>query len=192
MTKLLPIILCLHILSCSNGPNSSTIKSEKVESIFSERFFNNYQDRACGKNILGFAEALQAEGVNTEDYRIVKITNQGSGSLGMVNAQSARTILFNRPAAGELNWYHHVVLMHEPTGTIYDFDYQASPTPVAVKSYIQSMFLDEPECARPIRDLSTFCVGVNQKLDSYLWELSPVSPSAKPTSKMMREIFQSY
>ena len=75
-----------------------------------------------------------AEGVNTEDYRIVKITNQGSGSgsgsLGMVNAQLARTILFNRPAAAE------------PTGTIYDFDYQASPTPVSVKSYIQSMFLD--------------------------------------------------
>ncbi|MBM4254062.1 MAG: hypothetical protein FJ146_19015 [Deltaproteobacteria bacterium] len=191
MFRILLILFVLLSVGCTGRSHVAAVKSEVssvVDRIFQSRYYDSYQERACGQNILGFVDALRAAGVDLSDYRMVKITNQGPGSLGMVNAQSARSIRFNRPAAVELNWYHHVILLDQANGLIYDFDYLTGPTTVRVSEYIDTMFSREPECSKPIRDLSTFCVGAQQKLATYLWEISPVTETDRPTELRMGEV----
>jgi hypothetical protein len=194
-SKLTTILCYLLLAACGGNVQGSKLKEDEITTIgtiFTDRYYNNYKDRYCGENILGFTTALTEVGVDLSQHKIVKITNEGVGSFGMVNAQSARSIRFNRPAAVELNWHHHVILLDELKGIVFDFDYMTSPTPVPIAQYIEAMYLDEPECAKPIQGLTAFCVGAKQKLDGYLWELSPVTSTSAPIRKTMREIMQSY
>lgn len=142
--------------------------AKELEKLFAQHFHNHYVDGRCGDNILKFARAIP----DPEGLHIVVIENKGFSVFGMVNAETTRGERFKKPAVVESNWYHHVVLL-DGDGRVYDFDYHITPTVMPIEEYIETMFLEEPECQTPRS--GEFCGGRDNKLKEYQLESTPVT-----------------
>ena len=132
--------------------------------IFEDYFHRHYQARQCGSNTLGLARAIRERTGSASCFQIVTLENRGLTVFGMVNAEHARGERFRRPAAVEANWYHHVFLV-DARGFVYDSDFGTEPTVVPLAEYVERMFLDEAECAKP--QYGEFCAGRDKKLADY-------------------------
>ena len=132
--------------------------------IFSDRYFNHYEAGKCGLHLLVFIKKLNQEDLSLEGVSLVEISNKGFSVFGMVNVEKARVKRFDKPAVDERNWYHHVIAV-DTDGTVYDFDFSIEPSPLAFAEYVETMFLDEPECETPA--YGKFCAGREEKLKNY-------------------------
>jgi hypothetical protein len=143
---------------------SSLAKSNTIDQIFADHFYNEYVSGECGNNILNFLRDLRASGVDVGEFSVLSIKNSGYSVFGMVNAEQARRENANGYAVTELNWYYHVVAV-DPSGYVYDFDYLTTPTVRHISDYVEHMFLNEPECRQST--YGEFCAGRQTKLSEY-------------------------
>jgi hypothetical protein len=168
----------------------SASASAVVKEIFERHYVEEYRPRFCGINVQEFIRDLDNNGVDLSSFQVVYIENKGGSEFGMVKAESARTVRWNKPAAWVTNWEHHVIAIDSKTKIVYDFDYMVSPTLVKLDRYIESMFLDESACDKgPNADSYHACVGRDTKLDDYQWELIPAEDSLSKVEKNKKTVF---
>ncbi len=132
----------------------------EMAKVFKRHHKERYVPRQCHDNILDFATSLR----DREGLYMVTIENKGFSTFGMVNAEVARDQHMGQPETREKNWFHHVILM-DRRGLVYDFDYTEKPSIVKMADYLETMYLDEPECKSP--QPGEFCGGRDAKLDGY-------------------------
>jgi hypothetical protein len=137
---------------------------DRLDILFETHFHEHYEPRHCGRNITRFLKAALKQDRHVDDLNVVTIENKGFSMFGLVNAEKARGWRFSVSSSVEKNWYHHVIALDD-SGYVYDFDYTTSPTPIHIEEYLESMFLDEPECQRPYS--GHFCIGRDTKLSDY-------------------------
>lgn len=137
-----------------------------VKSLFEHHYYKKYEARYCGKNTMGFLQSLyRVWGNKIGGFSVVSVTNKGGSVFGMVNVEKARETRNDRPVEVEMNWHYHAFVM-DTTGLVYDFDFASRPRIVSLKTYLEEMFLNEPECDQPRRS-GRFCVGRTTKLSDY-------------------------
>lgn len=129
-----------------------------------KHFFETKYVPICGKNVFDFVKLLDAQ---SKGFRVLSIENRGNTVAGQVNVERARGERFRKPAVVEMNYGHHVFLL-DPNGKVYDFDYTVTPTILPFPEYAEKMFLEEPECTKPV--YGEFCVGRAHKLKDYIIE----------------------
>ncbi len=121
----------------------------RVKTLFQRHFHENYRRDECFENSVAFLEKVQS--LSSRSFYLVSIENRGASTLGMVSAKKARGIEFEKengeweevPASVETKWGHHVFVMDDAF-MIYDFDYTHQPKVVSLKTYLKTMYLDEP------------------------------------------------
>jgi hypothetical protein len=138
-----------------------------LEKNFKSTFETHYEARQCGKNIQEFLKRAKMIGFDMQHISVVTIKNKGYSVFGMVNAEWARISAFDRPVAGEANWYHHVVAVDDRS-FVYDFDFDIKPTILPLRQYVEKMFLIEEECETPRS--GEFCAGAETKNKDYKLE----------------------
>ncbi len=151
------------------------------DNIFEEHYFNHYEPRQCGKNVLNFVKAVKQSQGDVGLLHVVTIANKGLSVFGMVNAEKARGERFRRPADVEANWYHHVIVLDD-SGFVYDFDFGTIPRVIPMEDYLEDMFLNEPECEKLTS--GEFCAGRARKLKDY--EFSSISAIEAITAQANR------
>jgi len=140
--------------------------ADEARELFQKHYYEHYEERRCGQNVLSLAKALPA----ASGFYVVTIENKGFSVFGMVNAEAARGQSFRKPANVEANWYHHVILVDD-RGFVYDMDYTIEPSVVSMEEYLEKMFLDEPECEKS--GTGEFCGGRENKMKEYQLESTP-------------------
>lgn len=161
------ITLCTLLISLNMS--AQTLATFPHKDTFEHSFFNEYVPRQCGSNIKSFTEKLHSLSYDLSNTYILIITNEGSSVFGMVNALQARhggsldreTGLY---AAGEQNWYHHVVLDYN--GFIFDFDFTNEPVAISKIDYFYQMFFKNHQ-------LSYLKTSPKKKMTDYQIELIP-------------------
>ena len=139
-----------------------------VQNVFEKNYFEHYREGYCKANSVEFLNRLKTDGYDLRDFFLVLIENKGISSFGLVNAEQARSGVRGRRLSEEKNWHEHYIILGKD-GTVYDFDYTASPTTARFASYVENMFLNETECG----DSATLeiCAGRDDKLNDYRLKL---------------------
>lgn len=158
--KKLALVLALLALS------TLVLANPGLKQEFTRTFESHYESNRCGDNILGLVGRAYDNHLAINNANILEIVNSGFSMFGMVHAEYAREN-GRHGAAGEANWYHHVIL--EKDGLIYDFAFGNTPQVLPVKQYFEKMFLNE----LPAEQGGDFYVGRDEKLTKYKITVKP-------------------
>lgn len=173
---------CTIILVSSNKTLSFHFQepSLEVKEIFNDFYYDGYRERFCYQNIVSFIRLLHHKKVDLKKSRLIKITNDGVSSFGMVQAEFARPVYLEKKPK-EKNWYFHVIL--ERDGFIYDFDFSNQPEILRTEEYFEQMFLNESDKGLETR----MFVKKDKKLNQYLLKITPALEFIKSNNSEIEE-----